>query len=247
MSMFKDKVVWITGAGTGVGRAVAHMYAREGATMALFGRRPEPLEGVYDEVCRLGGHGVWQAVDVSDRQALAAAAKEVMEKLQRVDILVNNAGLNIVDRSLEKLTPEGWDQVVQVNLTGAFNVIHTVLPAMRQQKDGLIINISSIAGVKPSALAGGAYTASKFGLTGFNGVINEEEWRNGIRATAVCPGEINTPIMEKRPVKLSQDDLDRMIQPEDLADTVRFLSAMPARTHIPEILVMPVHRRTGGP
>ena len=244
MSVLQDKVIWVTGAGTGIGRAIAHMLAGQGSVLALMGRRKEVLEEVRDEVSKMGARGTETVpLDVADRESVLAAGKSLLEKYGRVDILVNNAGLNIPDRSLVKLQPEDWDKVIHVNLTGAYNMIHAVLPAMRKQKDGLIINVSSIAGVKPSSLAGTAYTASKFGVTGMTGVINEEEWSNGIRATALCPGEVNTPIMEKRPVKIPPEDLARMIQPEDMAAAVKFLGELPGRTHIPEMLVMPTHRR----
>jgi len=243
MSIFRDKVVWITGAGTGIGRAAARMFGQEGATVALMGRRADVLEGVYDQVCALGGHGAFYALDVADRARVDAVAAELLERFKRVDVLVNNAGINLRDRKLAVLSGEGWDQVIRINLTGAFNLIHAVLPAMRAQQDGLIVNISSMAGKRVSGLSGAAYAASKHGLTGLNESINVEEGDNGIRATAVCPGEVDTEILLRRPVPLPAEERARLIGPEDVAEAVRFLATLPARTTVPELLLMPTHRR----
>ncbi len=243
MASFKDKVVWITGAGTGIGRSTAQMFAREGATLALMGRRADVLQGVHEEVVSLGGHGEAIPLDVSDRAAVEAAAKGLLERLGRVDILVNNAGLNISRRRLKDLQPSDWDTVIQVNLTGAYNVIQAVLPAMRQQGGGLIVNVSSMAAKQASGLSGAAYTASKHGMNGLSHSINSEEWRHGIRATAVCPGEVNTEILSKRPVPVAQEDRERLIHPDDLAQTIHFLASMHPRTNIPEMLVMPTYKR----
>ncbi len=244
MSIFREKVVWISGAGTGIGRATAHMFAHEGASVVLFGRRPGPLEGVCQEVCKLGGHGWFASLDVADRAAVEKAGAGALAWLGRVDFLVNNAGLNVRERTLKTLDPEGWDSVIAVNLTGAYNLARAALPAMREQGGGLIVNVSSIAGLRPSALAGAAYTASKHGMVGLSGVINEEEWPHGIRATAICPGEVNTPILAARPVPVPEEEHARMIQPEDVAAAIRFLACLDPRTCVPEMTIMPTHRRS---
>ena len=246
--IFRDKVVWVTGAGTGIGRATALMFAAGEARVALFGRRREALEAVLAEAGGLEGGGpdsrcIAEPVDVSDRAALDAATGRVLERLGRVDFLINNAGGNARERSLRQLKPEDWDTIIAVNLTGAYNVVRATLPAMRAQGGGLIVNVSSLAGVKPSALAGAAYSASKHGMNALSGVINEEEWPQGIRATALCPGEVNTPILEKRPVPVPPEKRMRMIQPEDVAATIRFLAELHPRSHVPEMVLMPVHRR----
>lgn len=241
--MFKDKVIWITGAGTGIGKATAHMFAREGATLVLMGRRADLLEGVYEEICHLGGHGQTTALDVANREQVDKTAEALLGKYGRVDILVNNAGVNVGKRRLDELQPGDWDLVINVNLTGAYNMIQAVLPPMRKQGEGFICNISSIAGKMVSALAGTAYTASKHGVTGLSNAINMEEWKHNIRSTAICPGEVNTEIIDKRPVKLSPEERALMMQPEDLAQSVRFVASLPPRTHVPEMIIMPTHRR----
>lgn len=247
MGQFDDKVVWITGAGTGIGRAAAQMYAREGATLALMGRRENVLADVLGEVQAAGGKGEAVPLDVADRGAVDRTAERLLGQWGRVDILVNNAGVNVPKRRLADLSPEDWDLVVTVNLTGAYNMVRAVLPPMRKQGGGLIVNVSSMAGKQVSGLSGTAYAASKHGMNALNGGINSEEWRHGIRATVICPGEVNTEILDKRPIPVDPADRERLIHPDDLAEAIRFVSALHPRTTITEMLVMPTHKRQHKP
>lgn len=243
MPQFTDKIVWITGGGTGIGRATALMFAKEGATLALMGRRQEPLEAVAGAARELGAQVQVVPLDVANRPGVEAGCKGLLEKWGRVDILVNNAGLNIPKRRLNDMEPGDWDKVIGVNLTGTYNMTAAVLPSMRSQGGGLIINISSMAGKRVSGLAGSAYSASKHGMNAFSDSINQEEWRHGIRATALCPGEVNTEILDRRPIAVPPEDRERMIAAEDLAEAVRFVAALHPRTTIPEMLLLPTHKR----
>ncbi|MEK7754450.1 MAG: SDR family oxidoreductase [Acidobacteriota bacterium] len=239
-------MVWITGAGSGIGRAVARMFAAEGASLVLIGRRARMLRNVYDEVCASGGRGEVLALDVCRREQVEAAASGLIERHRRVDVLVNNAGLNVRGRKLGTLTGEDWDQVMQTNLTGAFNMIHAALPAMRKQQDGLIINVSSMSAKRVSGVAGTAYTASKHGMNGLSLSVSAEEGRNGIRCTALMPGAVNTDMLEKQTIVYSAEERARMIQPEDLAQAVRFLALLPGRSTVPEMHVVPTLSRAPG-
>jgi NADP-dependent 3-hydroxy acid dehydrogenase YdfG len=247
MSALGEKVVWITGAGSGIGRAVARMFAAEGASLVLIGRRASMLQSVYDEVCASGGRGEVLALDVYRRGEVEAAASGLIERHRRVDVLVNNAGLNVRGRKLGTLTGEDWDQVMQTNLTGAFNMIRAVLPAMRKQKDGLIINVSSMSAKRVSGIAGAAYTASKHGMNGLSLSVSAEEGRNGIRCTALMPGAVNTDMLEKQTIAYSAEERARMIQPEDLAQAVRFLALLPSRSAVLEMHVVPTLPRVPKP
>ena len=247
MALFSHKVVWITGAGTGVGRAVARMFAADGATLVLIGRRAQKLQSVLGEVCAAGGRGEALALDVCRREAVDAAAAELLERYGRVDVLINNAGTNVRGRKLGVLTGEDWDQVVQTNLTGAFNLIHAVLPAMRRRRDGLIVNVSSMAAKRVSGIAGTAYTASKHGMNGLSLSVAAEEGGNGIRCTALMPGVVNTEILEKRAVSYSAEERAQMVQPEDVAAAVRFLALLPARSSVPEMQLVPTLPRAPKP
>ncbi len=243
MSAFDGKVVWVTGAGTGIGRAAALMFAREGAEVALMGRRAEVLEQVAGEIEATGGDAVVAALDVSDRRRVLSVAEDLLAAQGRVDILINNAGLNVVNRRLDEITPEDWDHVLAVNLTGAFNMVMAVMPRMREQGDGLIINVASTAAKRVSGAAGIAYSASKFGMLGMSLSLTHEAWKFGIRACCLHPDDVNTPIMERRRVKYPPEVLAEFIQPEDMAETMKLIASMPPRTSLPEIIVTPTSIR----
>jgi len=244
---FKDKVVWITGAGTGIGRETALMFAREGAQLALFGRRPETLHDVRDAAQAEGARVEVRPVDVAERAAVLPASEDLLQVYGRVDILVNNAGANTQKRRLRELSPDDWDHIIHVNLTGAYNMIASVLPPMRTQGGGLIVNISSMAAKSGSGLSGAAYTASKHGMNGLSHAINTEEWNHGIRATAICPGEVDTPFLSLRPIPVTEQDRVQLIAPVDIAEAVRFVAALPPRTTVSEMLVVPTHKRQHKP
>jgi NADP-dependent 3-hydroxy acid dehydrogenase YdfG len=243
MTAFAGKVVWMTGAGTGIGKAGALMFAQEGAAVALIGRRRDKLDEVAAEIQAIGGKAVVEALDVADRKKVGEAGERLLKRLGRVDILVNNAGLNVVNRRLNEITAEDWDYILAVNLTGAFNMVQAAMPTMRHQQDGLIINIASTAAKRVSGVAGIAYSASKFGMLGMSLSLTQEAWKFGIRACCLCPDDVNTPIMARRKVKYPPEVLEQFIQPEDLAETMRFVALMPRRTSIPEMLIYPTNVR----
>jgi len=243
MTAFAGKVVWMTGAGTGIGKAGALMFAQEGAAVALIGRRRDKLDEVAAEIQAIGGTAVVEALDVADRKKVGEAGERLLKRLGRVDILVNNAGLNVVNRRLNEITAEDWDYILAVNLTGAFNMVQAAMPTMRNQQDGLIINIASTAAKRVSGVAGIAYSASKFGMLGMSLSLTQEAWKFGIRACCLCPDDVNTPIMARRKVKYPPEVLEQFIQPEDLAETMRFVALMPRRTSIPEMLIYPTNVR----
>ncbi len=243
MTAFAGKVVWMTGAGTGIGKAGALMFAQEGAAVALIGRRRDKLDEVAAEIHAIGGKAAVEALDVADRKKVGEAGERLLKRLGRVDILVNNAGLNVVNRRLDDITAEDWDYILAVNLTGAFNMVQAAMPTMRNQKDGLIINIASTAAKRVSGVAGIAYSASKFGMLGMSLSLTQEAWKFGIRACCLCPDDVNTPIMARRKVKYPPEVLEQFIQPEDVAETMRFVALMPRRTSIPEMLIYPTNVR----
>ncbi len=243
MKAFEGQVVWITGAGTGIGKAGAVMFAADGATVVLIGRRAKELNDVAATIRGSGGTAVVEPLDVADRGKVQAAGARLIDRLKRVDILVNNAGLNIVNRRLEEVTAEDWDHVLAVNLTGSFNMLQAAMPAMRAQKDGLVINVASTAARRVSGVAGIAYTASKFGMLGMSLSLTQEAWKFGIRACCLCPDDVNTPIMARRRFKYPPEVLAQFIQPEDLAATMRFVALMPKNTSIPEMVICPTNVR----
>lgn len=241
--MLQGKIAWITGAGSGIGRAVARALAAAGVRVVLSGRRTEQLAAVAGEIAAEGGAAEAAVLDVADKQAVARTAAAMLERHGRVDILVNSAGLNLPVRFWRELTPDSFDHIVGVNLNGALYCIHAVLPSMRAQHDGLVINISSWAGRFEADFTGPAYDVSKHGVVELTMSLNREECVNGIRACVICPGEVATEILKKRPVPPSQEEMDRMLQAEDLGRTIRFVAEMPPRVCLNEIVISPTWNR----
>lgn len=243
MSSLKGKVAWITGAGTGIGLAGAKALAAAGAIVVMSGRRKEVLAPEADKIRIMGGSAEAEALDVSNAKAAKKVADAILARHGRIDILVNSAGLNTPNRYWKNQTVEGWDDVIDINLNGSFYTTMAVIPAMRARKDGLIINVSSWAGIFHPKMTGAAYNASKHAVTAMTETINMEECTNGIRACAICPAEVATPIMDRRPVPPSAEDRARMLQPEDLGNTIRFIAEMPAHACINQIIISPTWNR----
>jgi NAD(P)-dependent dehydrogenase (short-subunit alcohol dehydrogenase family) len=241
MSM-KGKVAWITGGGSGIGLAGAVELARAGAHVVISGRTAATNASALKQVQTEGSAEVLQ-LEVSDRKAVAKAAADILGRHQRIDILINSAGTNLGKRYLGNMSMEGWDDVVAINLSGLFYCCHAVLPAMRAQRDGLIINVSSWAGRYASMLTGPAYNATKRAVIALTESINMEECVNGIRATSVLPGEVATPILEKRPVPPSREERERMLQAEDLGQTLLYLASLPPRACVNELIISPTWNR----
>ncbi len=155
------------------------------------------------------------------------------------DFVINSAGINVAKRSMAELSPENWDKLLGVNATGAYNLMHAVLPDMRERRDGVIVNISSIAGKRAALLGGVAYNASKFAMTALGMTVAQEEKDNGIRVCNVYPGEVETPILDNRPVPVTAEHRARILQPEDVADAVMMILRLPPRAHVPELVIKP--------
>lgn len=243
MSALNGKIAWVTGAGTGIGLAGARALAEAGATVVLSGRRKEVLEPEAEKLRIRGFKAEVEALDVSDQKAVMKTAERILSRCGPVDILVNSAGLNVPQRYWKNQTLQGWRDVIGINLDGSFYTTYAVLPGMRTRGDGLIINIASWSGVYHVKLTGAAYNASKHAVIAMTETINMEECANGIRACAICPAEVATPIMDKRPVPPSAEDRAKMLQPEDLGATIRFVAEMPARACVNQIIVSPTWNR----
>ena len=237
------KIAWITGAGSGIGEAAALALAAEGAAIVLTGRRADALEQVAKRIMAEGGAAHIKPGDMTDRSAVQSIADWTGQTLGRLDILVNNAGMNIPDRSWRELTPEGVDAVVAANLSSAFYAVTAVLPIMRAQRDGCLIHTASIAGRLISRLTGATYAAAKHGVVAMSHSINMEECVNGIRSTAVCPGEVATPILDRRPVPVSAEDRARMLQSEDVGDLIHYVACLPPHVCINEVWICPTWNR----
>jgi NADP-dependent 3-hydroxy acid dehydrogenase YdfG len=188
------------------------------------------------------GQVIGLPLDVTDRASVAEFVQAVGKHYGEIDILVNGAGVNIKNRTIGEMRPEQWDQVVAINATGAYNMIHAILPQMRQRKSGTIINISSVTGKRALALGGVAYAASKFAMTALGTCVANEVGIEGVRVTNIYPGEVDTPILEQRPVPVSQEQRDLILRPSDVGQVVLSIVSLPSRVHIPELVIKPVHQ-----
>ncbi len=247
MNRLEGHVAWVTGAGTGIGRGIALALAREGADLILSSRRSEPLEETAAEVDAAGRRAAIAPLDVTDRDRIREAITPATDELGPVSILVNNAGVNTPLRTATEMAVDDWDRVVDINLTGAFNCFRAVYERMKERGEGHIINVASMAGRQVSLLGGAAYCASKHGMVSLTHSINLEAAEFGLRACAVLPGEVKTPILKNRPQPVSEKRLSLMLTPEDIADTVVFVLCRPGHVVIPEMWVMPAYQVSAQP
>ncbi len=238
MGRLKGQTAIVVGASSGMGRATALAFVAEGAKVALAARRQGEIDALAAEIQRAGGEAVAIAADVAKRPGVDAAVQGALERFGRVDVLVNCAGVNTREREIARLDQAGWDRIIGINLTGAFNCTQAVLPRMREQKNGLIIHVSSISGLWGD-FSGAAYQASKHGLVGLANATMMEERRNGIRVTVIYPGLCDTPILNNRAVPPTQEQRDLMMKPEDIAQACVFAASLPPRTYVSDLVLMP--------
>lgn len=238
-SLSSKKVAVVTGAGSGVGRAVALLLSRQGWLVAAVGRRPEALQ----ETITLAGPQAMNILscpcDVGNAEAVHKLGMRVLAMFEKLDALINAAGTNTPHRSLAELSYGNYMHIMDTNLHGPYLCVQAFLPGMRQRRTGTIINIVSEAGKQASPKAGPAYVMSKFGLAGLTQSINAEERANGIRACSIFPGDIDTPILNLRPNPPPPEARSLMLQSEDVAECVRLVLELPPRAVVEEILIRP--------
>lgn len=244
MSAYKsleNKNILLIGGGTGMGRSIALALAESGAKVAISGRRMEMLKSTADKLENDQAIFCKQA-DVTNRQSLESLFEWFDKTVGNLDCLIHAAGINVALRSMQELSPEDWDKLIEINLTGSYNVLRLALDRMRPNKRGQIILVNSVAGRRSVPLGGIGYNASKFGLTGLGVGLAEEEKDNGIRITNLYPGEVNTPILENRKTPPTQEHRDSILQPEDIASVVLHICSLPDRVHIPELVIKPARQ-----
>jgi len=238
------RVAWITGGGSGIGAAGAEALAADGFTVVVSGRRQDALDAVTAGIAAKGGAAEALALDVSDSAAVIAAVDKIIAAHGRIDCLVNSAGINVPKRSWADMELDGWNKLVEINLNGVLYCMRAVLPAMRAQKDGCIINVSSWAGRHVSKMPGPAYTTTKHAVLALTHSFNMDECVHGLRACCLMPAEVATPILKLRPVVPSVEDQARMLQPDDLGRTIAFVASMPKHVCVNEILISPTWNRS---
>jgi NAD(P)-dependent dehydrogenase (short-subunit alcohol dehydrogenase family) len=235
-----SKTAVITGAGSGVGRAVATRLLRDGWRVAVIGRREDALRETVQRAGAAKNQALVCPCDVGKPAEVDAMAARVLAAFGgAVSVLVNAAGTNIPRRSLEVVSVEDFQSVIDANLTGSFLTARAFLPGMRQRGEGTIVNVVSDAGLQSSPKAGAGYAASKFGQRGLTQSINAEERGRGIRACAILPGDIDTPLLEKRPEPPPAEARQRMLRPEDVAECVMLAIKLPQHAVVEELLIRP--------
>lgn len=239
MSALLGKVAWVTGAGSGIGRAIAVTLGQAGAAVALTGRRVELLEETADLVRAAGGTAVLAPADVSHGEAVRLAHDLVVDALGAPHILVNNAGWNERYRHWSELQPDAAERLVNINLTGPILCTLAVLPAMRRRRDGVLVHIASVSATGIFLPSGPIYTAAKYGARAMSHTLNAEEGIHGIRSVCINPGEVATPILDKRPVPVSAEQRAIMVQPQDVAAATLFACTQPAHVCIAELTITP--------
>lgn len=232
------KTALVTGGGSGIGLGTALALAQEGCRVAIAGRRLDVLKAAA---------ATWKgqppilvhACDVAQLAEVEKLFAWANQQLGRIDILVNAAGVNIKNRLMSNMAPPDWDRVMAINASGVYHCMYCVLPQMRERRDGLIVNISSISGKRAAALGGVAYNASKFAVAALSTSVANEEIPNNIRVTNIYPGEVDTPILEHRPQPVSEERRAKMLLPEDLGAMVVAIARLPPRAHVPELIIKP--------
>ncbi len=239
----KDQVCIITGGGSGIGLDAAIKMTQEGATVVIVGRTVSKLIVAKSEIEAMGGTVVSCVLDVADYDAVQQMVSDIVEEFGRIDVLVNNAGHSSHNRRLLNTTPEETRSVVDSNLIGTFFCTQAVVPTMLKAKTGTIINISSLAAVTPGPFSGFAYGAAKAGVINFTEFLNNDLRNTGIRASVVIPGEVATPILDKRPIPPDADARGMMVDVAETSEAILLIATLPPRSNIPELVIRPTMHR----
>lgn len=227
----------VIGGGTGMGEAISIALANEGVNVIVAGRRQSKL----DDVAKNGKSNIsTRTVDVSDRESVKSLFEWTSKQFKQLNLLINCAGANVPKRSMSELSPADWDKLMAINATGAFNCMHYGLKLMRPHKTGLVINISSTSGKRAAPLGGVAYNASKFAMTALGTSATEDERENGIRITTIFPGEVDTPILDDRPIPPSKEHRSKILKPTDIASMTLAIAKLPHNAHVQELVIKPI-------
>ena len=234
-----NQLAVVTGGGSGVGQATVLALVSAGWSVAALGRRLAALEETRSLAGSLAGRVTAIECDIAQQESVRKAARRIESELGSVEVLVNAAGTNAPERALEVLSDADYRLMMDTNLNGAYYCVQAFLPGLRNRGSGTIVNIVSDAGKQASPKAGPAYVMSKFGLAGLTQAINAEERTRGVRAIGIFPGDINTPLLNRRPIVPDAAARARMMQPEDIAACVMLAVQLPSRAVIEELVIRP--------
>ena len=239
MGALTGQVAIVTGGGSGIGESAARMLAAEGAQVVICGRRQAPVDAVARAIEKDGGLCVARAVDLEHADAAAELVRWTLERFGRVDVLVNNAGHSSHARSIRWVGRKEWDSVMAVNLTAVYVLTQAVLPGMLERQTGTIVTVGSLAALKAGLIGGAVYGAAKAAVRNLMQHVHNTLRNQGIRATIIMPAEVDTPILDKRPLNPDATARATMMQAEDVARTILLCVTLPPRTVIEEIVMSP--------
>lgn len=243
----RGQVAIITGGGSGIGRSTALHLAREGAQVVLVGRRKEPLDSVAAEIERTGGRAWARPADLTDRKQLKELVEWTSREVGPIRILVNNAGASSKIRNIRWIDSDDWDTTIEVNLNAIYVLVRAVLPDMLKAGSGTIVTVSSLAAARPGLLGGAPYGAAKAGVQNLMRYLYATFRNEGIRATTILPGEVNTPILDTRVRPPSSEERAAMVDPDDVARAILLCCSLPPRATIEELVISPTYARDQGP
>jgi NADP-dependent 3-hydroxy acid dehydrogenase YdfG len=238
--MDADRVLWVTGAGSGMGRAAAVAAAAHGVRVALSGRRPGPLQETAGLVEDAGGQALALPLDTRDPDAVSAAHERIRSQWGGVDDLVLAAGLNTPRRVWSDQSMTEFESVISTNLTAVALVVDTALPDLRARGGGHVVVVSSYSAWRFSPHAGVAYSASKTALAALCQTLNAQEARHGVRACHLCPGDVDSDFLLLRPQVPATEARSVMLSPDDVARAVLFVLGSPRHVRIDELVISPV-------
>lgn len=243
MTPIQAQKVIVTGAGSGIGRATALAFASAGRSLVLAGRRVEPLEAVADECRARGASAYVRSVDLEDGDAAAAFGAWALATLGEVDVLVNNAGHSSKVRALRHVEPGEFASVFRINVEAIYRLTQALLESMIERQSGTIITVSSMAALAPGLLGGVPYGAAKAASLNLMQGLSAELRNLGVRACTIVPSEVDTPILDNRPLPPDQQARDDMMQADDVAQAVLLCALMPGRTLVEQIVMSPTRTR----
>ncbi len=239
MGALDGRIALVTGGGTGIGRAVAVDLAGAGAQVVVCGRRMAPLE----ETVSMMGSGSALSADLTEPDAIESLARRVLEAQGGVDILVNNAGFSSKIRSARYIGADEWRAVMDVNTLGPVILTRALLPSLVERGHGDVVMISSMAGLRPSIMAGVAYSAAKAAARSYMDVLYQEVRGEGVRCTTIFPGEVDTPILDNRALPPDESKRALMMMPEDISAAVLMSVCLPRRATVTELAIGATHPR----
>ena len=243
MDSLKGKSVILTGAGSGIGKVTAKMLGEQGANVFVVGRRENLLKESVKEIENAGGKGAFVSADLEDGDSAANVAEEAIKEFGNIQYLVNNAGHSSKVRSMRYVKKDDWQSVFNVNVEGVYRLTQAILPNMIENGGGTVVTISSMAAINPGLMGGVPYSSAKAAVAAMMTAMRQELREHGIRSCTIYPAEVDTPILDNRPLPPDAQARSTMMMPEDIAETILLCMRMPHRTIVQDVIVSPTIQR----